>query len=107
MQNFNYLSSCDLDHGFSCRMLDSDLAQDGVAVVGHDDAAHGVHQHLKHGLGAETCSDDITDGFTGLNVFSLDLATCGAFRVLAQDQDGTGCIAKHLQSSKTQNCIDH
>jgi len=81
-------------------MLDSDLTQDGVAVVGHDDTAHGVHQHLEHGLGAETCSDDITDGFTGLNVFSLNLATCRAFRVLAQDQDWTGCVAEHLERFK-------
>jgi hypothetical protein len=33
---------------------DFNLAEDGVTVVGQDDAAHGVQQHLQHGLGAET-----------------------------------------------------
>jgi hypothetical protein len=33
-------------------MCDFDFSQDSVAVVGEDDAAHGVEQHLEHGLGA-------------------------------------------------------
>ena len=42
-------------------MLDSDLPQDGVAVVGHDDAAHRVHQHLQHGPRAQARPDHIGD----------------------------------------------
>jgi hypothetical protein len=40
---------------------DLDLSEDGVAVVGEDDAAHGVEQHLQHGLGAEAGADDVGD----------------------------------------------
>jgi hypothetical protein len=40
-------------------VLDRDLAQDGVAVVRHDDSAHRVHQHLQHGLGPQTCSNHV------------------------------------------------
>lgn len=32
-----------------------------MAVVGEDDTAHGVEEHLEHGLGAEAGSDDISD----------------------------------------------
>ena len=77
-------------------MLNSDFSEDGISVVGHHNAAHGVHQHLEHGLGPETGSNDIPDGFSGSDVLGLDLATVGSFRVLAQDQHGTGGIAKHL-----------
>ena len=78
-------------------MLNSDFSQDRIAVIGHDDASHRVHQHLEHGLGAEAGSNDIADGFTGRDVLSLHLATVAALSVLAQDQHGTGGISKHLE----------
>jgi hypothetical protein len=34
-------------------MCDFDFSEDSVAVVGEDDTAHGIEQHLQHGLGTE------------------------------------------------------
>jgi hypothetical protein len=48
------LCPAELDHALGCRVRDFDLAEDRVAVVGEDDAAHGVEQHLQHGLRVET-----------------------------------------------------
>lgn len=36
-----------------------------VPVVGHDDAAHGIEDHLEHGLGSEGGGDDIGDSLNG------------------------------------------
>lgn len=47
------LDSGELNHALGGRVLDVDLTKDGVAVVGHDDSAHGVEQHFEHGLGTE------------------------------------------------------
>jgi hypothetical protein len=41
--------------------------------------------------------DDISDGLPGLDVLGLHLLAGVALRVLAQDQDGTGRVTKHLQ----------
>ena len=56
-----YLSPGDLDEHFGGGVLHSDFSQDSVAVVGHDDPAHGVHQHLEHGLGAEAGPDQVAN----------------------------------------------
>jgi len=95
--DFLVLGSRDLNHGLGRRVLDGDLPQDGVAVVGHHNSAHGVHEHLEHGLWAEAGPDDISDGLSGLNVFRLDLATGAALCILAQDQDWTIWSTKHLR----------
>ena len=63
------LRAADLDHRFGGRMLHLNLAQNGVAVVGHHDAAHRVHQHLVHGLGAETCADHIGNSLSEKNKY--------------------------------------
>ena len=35
------------------------LSEDGISVVGKDYAAHGIEEHLQHGLGAESGSHDV------------------------------------------------
>jgi hypothetical protein len=72
-----------------------------VPVIGHDDAAHGIEQHFKHGLWAEGTSDNLCDGLRlkffknrsvriarskrlylgSLNVGILSLTACLSFRV--------------------------
>ena len=36
------------------------LSENGVSVIGKDNAAHWVEEHLKHGLGSECGSHDVT-----------------------------------------------
>lgn len=36
------------------------LSENGVSVVGKDNAAHWVEEHLKHGLWSECGSHDVT-----------------------------------------------
>ena len=67
-------------------MAYGDLPEDGVPVVGHDDAAHGVHEHLEHGLGAEAGADDVADLDGGVDVLLLDALPGVALRVLRQHQ---------------------
>jgi hypothetical protein len=52
--NLLVLCPAELDHALGGRVRDFNLSEDGMAVVGEDDAAHGVEQHLQHSLGAET-----------------------------------------------------
>lgn len=52
--NFLVLCSAKLNHALGGRVGDFDFSEDGMAVVCENDAAHGVEQHLKHGLGAKT-----------------------------------------------------
>ncbi len=52
--DFLVLCAAELDHALGGRVGNLNLAEDSVAVVGEDDAAHGVEQHLEHGLGTET-----------------------------------------------------
>jgi hypothetical protein len=47
------LCPAELNHALGRRVRDFNLSQDGMAVVGEDNAAHGVEQHLQHGFGAE------------------------------------------------------
>ena len=48
------LCSAELDHALCCGVCDFDFTEDGVAIVGENDTAHGVEQHLQHSLGAQT-----------------------------------------------------
>lgn len=57
--NLLVLCPAQLDHAFSCWVRHLNLAQDGVAVVGQDDAAHGVEEHLEHRLGSEARPDNV------------------------------------------------
>jgi hypothetical protein len=68
-------------------MCNINLSEDGVAVVGEDDAAHGVEQDLQHGLGAKGGSHDVGDSSCGLDVGGLGLATLLAFGILVQNED--------------------
>lgn len=79
-------------------MLNGDFAQDGVSVVGHDDAAHGVHEHLEHGLGTETGADDITNLNGGLDVLTLDLEELLKLRIT--DVVGNYIVHKVIQPLK-------
>ena len=72
-----------------------DLPEDGVSVVGHDNASHGVHEHLEHGLGPKARPDDVADGPGRRDVLLLDLLALVALGVAAQHQDGGGAAAAH------------
>ena len=61
-------------------MADVDLAEDAVAVVGDDDAAHGIEEHFEHGAGAEGRPDDVGHGPGGGYVGQLGLAAGLALR---------------------------
>jgi len=62
-------------------MLDGDLTQDGVAVVGHDDAAHRVHEHLEHGLGPQARANHVRHCLGCHDVADLDFFALFAFGV--------------------------
>ena len=47
------LCSAELDHALRCGVCDFDFTEDSVAIVGEDDTAHRVEQHLQHSLGAQ------------------------------------------------------
>lgn len=51
------------------------LAEDGVAVVGEDNAAHRVKQHLEHGLGTEARPNNISDTVVVIVCKLLKVAT--------------------------------
>ena len=59
--NFFVLCPAELDHALGCGVRHLDLAENSMAVVGEDNTAHGVEEHLEHGLGAEAGSNDISD----------------------------------------------
>ncbi len=40
------------------------LSENGVAIVGEDNAAHRVEQHLEHGLGSEGGADNVGDSLS-------------------------------------------
>lgn len=60
------LGARNFDHTLGGRMLYGDLTQNGIAIVGHHNAAHRVHQHFQHGLRSEACADNIGDGLHNL-----------------------------------------
>ena len=62
-------------------MGDVDLAEDAVAIVGDDDAAHGVQQHFEHGPRAQRGADDVRDATGGGDVAELRLAAVLAVRL--------------------------
>ena len=50
------------------------LPEDAVAVVGDDDASHGIEEHFEHGARAECGADDVGYGAGGGDVAQLGLA---------------------------------
>jgi hypothetical protein len=56
------LSSGEFNHGFGRGVVAIDFSEDSVTVVGHDNSAHWVHKHLKHGPWPEGGSNNITNG---------------------------------------------
>ena len=75
------LAARQLEHVLGSRVRHVDLAQDGVAVVRDDDAAHRVEEHLQHALGAERRAHDIGHSLGGRDVGELGLASALALRV--------------------------
>lgn len=51
----------ELDHRLGRRVSDVDFSENCMSIIREQDAAHGVQNHLQHGLGTETSSDDIGD----------------------------------------------
>ena len=79
--NLLILRPTELDHGLGRRLADVDLAEDAVAVVGDDDAAHGIEEHLEHRAGTEGRADDVGDGPGGRDVGELGPAAGLALRL--------------------------
>jgi hypothetical protein len=63
-------------------MADLELAEDGIAVIGKDDAAHRVEDHLEHGARAEGSTHNAAYGLGRSNVVPLRLTTALALRVI-------------------------
>lgn len=75
------LGPAQLDHGLGRRLADVDLAEDAVAVVGDDDAAHGIEEHLEHRARTEGGPDDVGYGPGGRDVGQLGPAAGLALRL--------------------------
>ena len=61
ISDFFVLGSGELDHALSSWMLHVNLSQDGVSIIGQDNTAHWVEQHLKHALWTESSPNDVRD----------------------------------------------
>jgi hypothetical protein len=71
------LSSGEFNHGFGRGVVAIDFSEDSVTVIGHDNSAHWVHKHLKHGPGSKGGSNNITNGlllFLGIFLGEITLA---------------------------------
>ena len=93
---FLVLGLGDLDDHLRTRVLDVDLLEDGHTIVGDDDVAHGVHEHLVHPLGPERRAHSVGDGLGRGDVValgSLALFPCGP---LLEDEDRNLSIPVHL-----------
>mmetsp|Transcript_4469 Transcript_4469/g.8701 ORF Transcript_4469/g.8701 Transcript_4469/m.8701 type:complete len:232 (+) Transcript_4469:1081-1776(+) len=84
------LGAGELDHGFGAGVADVHLPEDAVAVVGEDDAAHGVQKHFEHGAGTEGGADDIGDGARGGDIVQLGFSSGFAFGVGVQHHNLSG-----------------
>eukprot|EP00051_Salpingoeca_urceolata_P005440 m.73293 g.73293 ORF g.73293 m.73293 type:complete len:313 (+) comp14334_c0_seq3:948-1886(+) len=73
--NLLVLCPCNLNHRLGCRVLHHDLAENGIAVAGHDNTSHGVHQHLEHGTRPQTCAHHICNRLGSQDVVQLHLAS--------------------------------
>lgn len=60
--NLLVLRAGQLQHALGRRVRHVDLAEDGVAIVRDDNAAHGVQEHLQHGARAKGRADDVRHG---------------------------------------------
>jgi len=67
------LGTSELNHGLGGGMLHINFTKNGIAIVGEDDTAHGVKEHLEHALGTEGGADDVSDGLGSLDVGALGL----------------------------------
>jgi len=63
------------------------LTEDCVAVVGEDDAAHWVEEHLEHGLGTKGGSHNVRNCFSCLNVGRLSFLALLALSIGVEDHD--------------------
>ena len=90
------LRAAELDHRLGGGVRDVDLAEDGVAVVRHDDAPHRVQDHLEHGARAQRRSDGVGDSLGRCDVAELGLLALLALGVLVEDDDAGVGHGGHL-----------
>ena len=76
------LRASELDHGLGGGVRHVNLAEDAIAVVRHNDPAHGIEEHLEHGAGAEGGADYVRDGHGGGDVAELRFTTSCSLGVL-------------------------
>ena len=76
--DFVVLGLRDLDHHLCGRVLDVHLFQDGHAVVGDDDIADRVDEHLVHSLRTESRPYCICNGLGRSDVHALGITPAGA-----------------------------
>ena len=89
----------DLDEHLGSGVLDVHLLQDGHTVVGDDDVADGVDEHLVHSPGAEAAPDCVGDGPGGGDVVELGVFAFLSLRSFPKDDYG-GVTHSHFSSSK-------
>ena len=85
--DFLILSSCEFNHRFGSWMLDINFSEDGVTIVGKDNTAHWVKEHLKHTLWSKGSSNNISNGLSGFDVGLLGFLTLFSFGVFVQNVD--------------------
>merc|ERR1719400_256577 len=102
MGSISILSPCDLNHGLGSGVLHSDLPKNGIAVVGHHDPAHGVHQHLEHGPGAKAGADNVPDGLAGVDVARLHILARVALGVLTEHHYGSSTHDQVVRQSPSE-----
>ena len=76
----------DLHQHLGGGVVDIDLLQDGDAVVGDDNIAKGVYQHLVHSTGPKGAADRVGDGLGGLDVVVLRVLTLIPLGTFLQDE---------------------
>ena len=54
------------------------LSEDGISIVGQDDTAHRVEEHLKHALGSESSSDNVGYSLWVIMLCNLSCITLAA-----------------------------
>jgi len=80
--NLLILSARKLNHTLSSRMDNINLPQNSITIVGEDNTAHGIKEHLEHGLGPQAGPDQVCHRFPRHNVPQLCLSSLHSLCVL-------------------------
>ena len=87
VSDFVVLGLCDLNHHLCCRVLDIHLFEDGNAIVGDDNIADGVDEHLVHALWTKGSSDCTCNCLCCSNVHALGIPSTGTGTAFFKNQN--------------------